>query len=125
MEAATTGGARRSRAQPQALEWQVDMLETLVAATFAVAVDELRAGTRRSKPVAFARQSAMYLAHIALGLSYSQVGRIFGRDRTTAAHACRVIEERRDDPLLDLVLAALERTYDAVPEKAQGSRVLS
>ena len=66
----------------------------------------------------------MYLAHTALGLSYSQIASIFGRDRTTAAHACRVIEERRDEPLLDLVLAALERTFEVGSEKTQ-SRLLS
>ena len=123
MEILTTASLKRSMPKP-ALEWQVDFLETLVAAAFAVAVDELRAGTRRSKPVAFARQSAMYLAHTALGLSYSQIASIFGRDRTTAAHACRVIEERRDEPLLDLVLAALERTFEVGSEKTQ-SRLLS
>lgn len=123
MEILTTASLKRSMPKP-ALEWQVDFLETLVAATFAVAVDELRAGTRRSKPVAFARQSAMYLAHTALGLSYSQIASIFGRDPTTAAHACRVIEERRDEPLLDLVLAALERTFEVGSEKTQ-SRLLS
>ena len=123
MEILTAASLKRSIPKP-ALEWQVDFLETLVVATFAVAVDELRAGTRRSKPVAFARQSAMYLAHTALGLSYSQIASIFGLDRTTAAHACRVIEERRDEPLLDLVLAALERTFEVGSEKTQ-SRLLS
>jgi chromosomal replication initiation ATPase DnaA len=125
MTGRTTQSLAKLTAQSPVLEWRVDVLETLVAATFAVPVNELRAGTRRRKPVAFARQSAMYLAHIVLGLSYAEVGRIFGRDRTTAAHACRVIEERRDDPLLDLVLSALEHTYDAAPQKAQVGRVLS
>jgi len=128
MDIATTPHAAqprvKRRGQSPVPEWRLDMLETLVAATFAVPVYELRAGTRRSKPVAFARQSAMYLAHIVLGLSYAQVGQIFGRDRTTAAHACRVIEELRDDPMLDLVLSALERTCEAPPQKAQG-RALS
>jgi len=50
----------------------------------------------------------MYLAHVALGLNYSDVGRAFGRDRTTAAHACRIVEDRRTDPGLDARLASLE-----------------
>ena len=50
----------------------------------------------------------MYLAHVAFGLSYSTIGQSFGRDRTTAAHACRLVEERRDDPATDRVLHALE-----------------
>ncbi len=83
-------------------------LETLTAAAFAVPISELRAPSRRTRPVAFARQSAMYLAHVILGLSYSATGRLFGRDRTTAAHACRLVEDRRDDPAVDRVLVALE-----------------
>lgn len=78
------------------------------SAAFAVPVGELHAETRRSFYVAFARQSAMYLAHVSFGVSLSDVGRSFGRDRTTAAHACRLIEDRRDDPAIDAVLASLE-----------------
>jgi hypothetical protein len=33
---------------------------------------------------------------------------MFGRDRTTVSHACRVIEDSRDDIWLDCRLAALE-----------------
>jgi chromosomal replication initiation ATPase DnaA len=50
----------------------------------------------------------MYLAHVALGWSYSEIGRAFGRDRTTAAYACRQVEERREDPAFDAALRALE-----------------
>jgi chromosomal replication initiation ATPase DnaA len=50
----------------------------------------------------------MYLAHVSFGLNYAEVGRAFGRDRTTAAYACRLIEERRDDPAVDAVLGSLE-----------------
>jgi hypothetical protein len=78
------------------------------AAAFAVPVGELQATTRRSSYVAFARQSAMYLSHVAFGVTLSEVGRAFGRDRTTAAHACRLIEDRRDDPAVNAVLGSLE-----------------
>jgi hypothetical protein len=36
------------------------------------------------------------------------IGRAFGRDRTTVAHACRAIEDRRDDIWFDCRLATLE-----------------
>ena len=85
-----------------------DMVAMATAAAFAVPVGELIASTRRSPYVAFARQSAMYLAHVTFGLNYSEVARAFGRDRTTAAHACQVIEERRDDPAVEAVLGSLE-----------------
>src|SRR5262245_7761767 len=84
------------------------------AAAFAVPVGELLADTRRSSYVAFVRQSAMYLSHVAFGVSLSEVGRAFGRDRTTAAHACRLIEDRRDDPAIEAVLASLESACGAL-----------
>ena len=83
-------------------------IEALVSSAFAVSLVELRAATRRRARTAFARQAAMYLAHVALGLSFSEIGRTFGRDRTTAAHACHVVEDRRDDPRVDALLSRLE-----------------
>jgi len=84
------------------------LLESATAAAFGVPVDELRAPSRRSADVAFARQSAMYLAHVTLGLSYSAVGTLFHRDRNTAAYACQQVEDRRDDPTIDMLLQTLE-----------------
>lgn len=51
---------------------------------------------------------AMYLAHTGLGYTMSEVGHLFSRDRTTVAHACQVIEDRRDDPMFDHTLDLLE-----------------
>ena len=60
--------------------------------------------TRSRAPIAFARQVSMYVSHVALGLSLTEVGRKFGRDRTTAAHACRLVEDLRDDRDFDFAL---------------------
>ncbi|WP_367193767.1 helix-turn-helix domain-containing protein [Amorphus sp. 3PC139-8] len=84
------------------------MIESTVAAAFALPIDELAAPTRRRAEVAFARQVAMYIAHVDLGLSLTETGGLFERDRTTAAHACRVVEDRRDDGDLDRLLDAIE-----------------
>jgi hypothetical protein len=84
------------------------LMEAAVAAAFAVPVNDLRAPLRCTAEVAFARQSAMYLAHVALGLPCNTVGRVFHRDRTTAAHACQLVEQRRDDPATDRLLDMLE-----------------
>lgn len=97
------------------------IVESAIAAAFAVPVHELRMARRGAAPIAFARQSAMYLAHVVLGLSYSDVGRTFGRDRTTAAHACRLVEERREDPRLDATLGALEQAL--LPSRVEQNRV--
>lgn len=86
-----------------------DALQALVAARFGVPLAELRSASRGSAAVAFARQVAMYLAHVSFGATYTAIGRAFGRDRTTAAHACRLVEERRDDPRLETLIDRLEQ----------------
>ncbi len=51
----------------------------------------------------------MYLAHVGCGATLTEVGILFERDRTTVAHACSVVEDRRDDPDLDCRIEHLER----------------
>lgn len=102
-----------------------DLVALVTAAAFAVPVGELAASTRRSPYIAFARQSAMYLAHVAFGLSYSEIGRGFHRDRTTAAYACRLVEDRRDDPAIDAVLGALECACGALRRRFATPALLS
>ena len=88
---------------------QVALTQETIARALDVSVVELRSPTRQRAAVALARQVAMYLTHVAFGFSLSAVGRHFGRDRTTAAHACRQIEDRRDDKDFDMLLDRLER----------------
>jgi chromosomal replication initiation ATPase DnaA len=82
-------------------------IESLVGSAFRVPLTNFRKPSRGSPEIAFARQVAMYLAHVELGLSLSMVGGHFGRDRTTVSHACGRVEDRRDDPALDLALLCL------------------
>jgi hypothetical protein len=87
-------------------------IETLVAGALGASLAELRGEKRGRAPAAFARQTAMYLAHVHCGMSLSLVGRLFGRDRTTVAHACACVEDSRDDPKFERILACLESTLD-------------
>ena len=107
-------GHRRQTASAKTAQRLCDLVSLATAAAFAIPVGELIAETRRAPTVAFARQTAMYLAHVAFGLSFTEVGRAFGRDRTTAAYACRLIEEQRDDPAIDAVLGPLEGACGAL-----------
>lgn len=91
-----------------------DGLIRLVATSFAIPPADLMSPSRRSARAAFARQVAMYLAHVSFGATFSAVGHAFGRDRTTAAHAVRMIEERRDDPNIDALLDRLESACAAM-----------
>ncbi|AMJ59048.1 helix-turn-helix domain-containing protein [Bosea sp. PAMC 26642] len=84
------------------------LAEAAVSTMARVPAARLRGTFRGRRTVALARQTAMYLAHVVFGLSYTRVGICFGRDRTTVRHACALIEDRRDDPSLELALAALE-----------------
>ena len=87
-------------------------IEALVSAALGIGLAELRASGRGRAAAAFARQTAMYLAHVHFGLTLSQVGRNFGRDRTTVAHACARVEDSRDDPKFECVLDCLEAALD-------------
>ncbi|MCG8441941.1 MAG: chromosomal replication initiator DnaA [Caulobacterales bacterium] len=95
------------------------MAQQAVAFVFGLPVEEIAAATRRSKSAALARQSAMYLTHIAFGLNFARVADAFGRDRTTVAHACQVIEERRDDPEFDTCIENLESFLRAAPARTR------
>ena len=100
-------------------------IEQAVVQVFGVDYDDLHRITRGRAKIAFARQVAMYLAHVACRLSLTDTGRVFGRDRTTVAHACSVIEDRRDDPVFDRVLDLLEWAVRSFANRSAGSRTLS
>jgi chromosomal replication initiation ATPase DnaA len=93
------------------------VIESAVAPAFAVPYVALWAGTRGSPAEALARQSAMYLAHVGLGLTFTDVARLFARDRTTVAHACARIEDRRDAAPFDRALDLLEGALRLVSQR--------
>lgn len=101
------------------------MLEQAVLGVFTVASAELWSDTRGRPNVAFARQVGMYLAHVACGLTLTEVGQVFARDRTTVAHACTRVEDLRDDPAFDRALELLEGVMRIlVPHSAPRGRRL-
>ncbi|MGV8936062.1 MAG: helix-turn-helix domain-containing protein [Allorhizobium sp.] len=67
----------------------------------------------RRRATCHVRQIAMYVCHVALGMTMRDIGLAFGRDRTTVSHACAVVEDRRDDQAFDDFLSALERIASA------------
>lgn len=98
-----------TRIRPQSCESDLcKAIQHMVAAGLTVPFEDICCASRGRASVAFARQTAMYLAHVVMGLNYSEIGRVFGRDRTTAAYACRAIEDRRDHPNTDALLQSLE-----------------
>lgn len=89
-----------------------DFLKSITSLVFGISLTQMNANTRLGANVAFARQIAMYIAHVRLTLTLSDVGRVFGRDRTTVGHACRLVEDRRDDPDIDFLVECVERSVD-------------
>jgi hypothetical protein len=60
------------------------------------------------------QQIAMYVSHVVLQMTLTDVGKGFGRDRTTVAHACARVEDRRDDVGYDKLVSAVERVTAGV-----------
>ena len=67
-----------------------------VAQSFGLKVQDILAPTRKPAPL-LARQMAMFLCRNKLGLSYPEVGRIFGgKDHSTVMHAVKKINKLKD-----------------------------
>ena len=93
---------------------RVEMAVAMAAGALETTVDEV-SGDRRTMRAVFARQVAMYIAAVGFGMSYARVAAALGRDRSTVAHACRIIEERRDDASFDRWIEALEQSAATAP----------
>lgn len=93
------------------------LIGTVVSSICKVTKQELFSKQRGTAPVALARQIAMYMMHITCGLSYTEVGRAFGRDRTTVSHACQLIEDKREDPNMDWSLDLMEHSIFSLNSK--------
>ncbi|MGH7004723.1 MAG: helix-turn-helix domain-containing protein [Alphaproteobacteria bacterium] len=90
-----------------------DHVLDILSSFFNVSGRDLRSQSRCDVGVARVRQIGMYVVHVTLGLTMSEVGRAFGRDRSTVAHACHVIEDMREEPDFDRIIHALEAIIGA------------
>ncbi|MCB1463847.1 MAG: hypothetical protein KDJ90_15830 [Nitratireductor sp.] len=84
----------------------------LVACAMQANEEEMLSPRRGTAEAARARQVVMYLLHTSLSISYADIADMFERDRTTVSHACRTIEDLRDDPMHDDQIASLEEMVD-------------
>jgi chromosomal replication initiation ATPase DnaA len=86
----------------------------MAASALGTSLDEVLNGNRGMK-VMFTRQVALYLAAAGFGMSYGRAAAAFGCDPSTVAHACRVIEAKRDEPAFDRWLDTLEAAAVSAP----------
>lgn len=98
------------------------ILEQAVAPAFAADRAQLWARRRGGPAEVLARQVAMYLAHVGLGLTFTEVARLFARDRRTVAYTCTLIEDRRDEASFDRALDLLEGALGLVSPRAVPER---
>ena len=75
---------------------------------------EVLASGRGTPAVSFARQVAMYLCHVGLGMSLAQIARALDRDRSTVAHGCHTIEDRREQADFDEWIDQVEQGLRAI-----------
>ncbi len=87
-----------------------------VAIEFGVMEMAVVSKTKGTANIAFARQVAMYMVHCIFGVNRTRVAAIFHRDRSTVTHACRLIEDCREDRVLDDKLIKLENFLRQAPE---------
>lgn len=85
----------------------------LVAAKTEIRAARLLDSGRGRDEIAHTRQLAMYLLHVVLGVTMTRTGELFKRDRTTVAHACARVEDRRDDRQFDQFVEELEQALAA------------
>lgn len=91
------------------------MVTSAVAIEFSMPSISIDCQRRGSPDQVHARQVAMYLLCSVFNMSMSRIGDVFGRHYSTAAHACRLIEQDRDDPVLDSKLVRLETFLRQAP----------
>lgn len=108
----------------QADRQRTRIIMDLVSMSTGVSLNDLKSHTRSTARAARARQICMYLSYVAFQWPLARIGRAFDRDRTTAAYACRLIEDLRDDQALDERLSQLEACIENMP-KAKEIKLLS
>jgi chromosomal replication initiation ATPase DnaA len=109
LELAVGGAPRRSRRRDVDADRRIaDFVIQLVSLRTQVSAEEIASLTRCDAEAARARQLAMYLANTVCAWPFARVGAAFGRDRTTASHASRRIEDLREDPRFDATVLHLE-----------------
>jgi chromosomal replication initiation ATPase DnaA len=108
---------------PRRDEDRVFLAAALVGFALGLRTQNILTEDRGSPVHARARHIAMYLAYAGLGMSVTRVAEAFGRDKSTAARACRIIEDCREDPDFDTWIEQLCLGLRSVALLAPGEAV--
>lgn len=92
----------------------IEYIQEVVAAHFGYSTDDLKSGNK-DRPLARARQAAMYLCRKLLNEHYNHIGRKFGdKDHSTVISACKKIGEliEKDEDFKNNILALEKKITD-------------
>ena len=89
-------------------EHNVRLAAGLTGFALMIPAEQILSSQQRDHRIARARQIAMYLAHVGLGMSLARIAHALDRDRSTVAYGCHKIEDFRDDPEVDEWLDDME-----------------
>ena len=92
------------------------LVVSAVAMEFSVPEMSLASRQKGTHQVSYARQVAMYLMRCVFGSTKQRIAEVFERHYTTVSHACRLIEDHRDDPVLDAKILRLENFLSMAPD---------
>ena len=88
--------------------WAVGVAQAVAAHSYGIPLDAITASEIGSDRAVKARQVAMYLSRTVLKLGAREIARAFRRTHPAVLHACRRVEEARDDPGFDRTVEWLE-----------------
>jgi len=108
---------------PRRDEDRAYLAAALVGFALGLRVTEILSFDRGAPVHARARHIAMYIAYAGLGMSLSRVAFAFGRDRSTVARACRLVEDYREDPDFDTWIDQLALGLSSVALLVPGEAV--
>ncbi|HVP85978.1 MAG TPA: helix-turn-helix domain-containing protein [Rhizomicrobium sp.] len=83
------------------------LAESVAAGVYGVPMDEMRSRTRGGEAEK-ARQLAAYLARVVFEVGFSHLAKVTGRSRAALWHACKCVEQRREEPQFDTAVESLE-----------------
>lgn len=100
-----------------------ELAARMAAAEIGVTVQDVLQPSRHNRASAGARAIAMYLVHVGLGVPVREVASGFRRHRSTVAHACQRVEERREaaewDSRITILEDGLRRAFTTLKEEVR------
>jgi len=80
---------------------QFSLIVSYVHAANHIAPEYVLGSSRGSQHLSRARHIVYYLSHVGFGMSYTHIGQMTMRDRTSVAHGVTRLEDGRDTPAVD------------------------